>query len=446
MNSYLFTFALLLIALLLPVPGKSAAQGFNKDSLTLEQVWSIVDAGNSQLKLSNLALSESIINADISRDNLLPSLAISGSALHNTKFRIYPEGLFSSSDFFPVSKYGYGFGYSFNFNIYDGQKNSRNISISEEEKLKTQHEYNMQRNNVHYLAAIVFYDLYKFLHFREFLSVEITTQKKQLQTIESFYRNGTVLESDVLRSRVKLSQLELSLSGLDKQIQVASQRLNMLMGHGGEEPVVISYEDSIKQLELPQQNSYMEYVEISLASSPAYKVEVSRLKLANLSLRQIKANILPTVSLFSYYNYTYPQVSYYPYSNQLWSFGQMGVKMTYSLDNLYKKRHLLARGKNAIARQTEMVKMKQDELSTDIKEAYLQYQQATEAFITAAENIKQNTESVRVIRSSYVNQESLLTDLLSAENSLLESKFALISAKVNIRLSYIRLLAKTGIL
>ncbi|WP_343689252.1 TolC family protein [Chitinophaga sp.] len=446
MNRDLFTYTLLLIVFLLPVPGKSRAQHFSKDSLTLEQVWNVVDAGNSQLKLSSLAFNESIINVDISRDNLLPSLAISGSALHNTKFRIYPDGLFSSPDFFPVSKYGYGFGYSFSLNIYEGGKNSRNIRISEEEKLKMQNEYGLQRNNVHYLAAVVFYDLYKFLHFRDFLSIEIATQKKQLQTIESFYKNGTVLESDVLRSRVKLSQLELSLSQLNKQIQIASQRLNILMGHGSEDSVVISYEDSIKQSEPDQHNSYQEYVDISLAQSPAYKIEINKLKLANLGIRQVRSNILPTVSLFSYYNYTYPQVSYYPYSNQLWSFGQMGVKMTYSLENLYKNKHLLARAKNVIARQTEMVKMKQDELSADIKEAYLQYQQAAEEFKTAEENIKQNTESVRVIRNSYVNQESLLTDLLNAENSLLESKFALTAATVNIRLSYIRLLAKTGIL
>ena len=446
MNRYLFTYTLLLIVFLSPVRGKLSAQDFNKKSLTLEQVWNKVDSGNSQLKLSGLMLDESVIDVDISRDDLLPSLAASGSALHNTKFRMYPEGLFSSPDFFPVSRYGYGFGYSFSLNVYEGGKNSRNIRIKKEENLKMQNEYALQQNNLHYLAAIVFYDLYKFLHFRDLLSTEITTQKKQLQTIESFYRNGTVIKSDVLRSNVKLSQLELSLSDINKQIQVASTRLNILMGHGSEDSVVISYEDSITQVELPQQDSYMEYIEIALSKSPAYKIEINNLQLANLNIRQIRSNIFPKVSLSSYYNYTYPQVSYYPYSNQLWSFGQTGLKITYSLDNLYKNKHLVAKAKNAIAQQTETVKMKQDELSADIKEAYLQYQQAEEAVMTAEENIIQNTESVRVIRSSYINQESLLTDLLNAENSLLESKFALTSAIVNLRLSHIRLLAKAGFL
>jgi outer membrane protein TolC len=426
--------------------GKSSAQVFSKDSLTLDQVWNIVDSGNSQLKLSNLMLSESITNVDIAGDDLLPSLDVSGSALHNTKFKLYPNGLFSSPDFFPVSRYGYGFGYSFNLNIYEGRKNRRNIRIREEENRRQQNEYDLLRNNVHYSAAIIFYDLYKFLHFRDFLSAEIAAQKKQLQIIENFYRNGTVIKSDVLRSNVKLSQLRLSLSDLEKQIQVASQRLNILMAHGNEDPVVIAYHDSTTLVEMNEQGNYMEYVEIALSKSPAYKITLNNVNVDNLNIRQIKSNLLPRVSMFSYYNYTYPQVSYYPYTNQLWSFGQTGLKVTYSLDNLYRNKHLLAKAKNAAAQQTERVKMKQDELSADIMEAYLQYQQAAEAVRTAQENIIQNTESVRVIRSSYLNQESLLTDLLDAENSLLESKFALTSAMVNLRLSHVRLLAKTGIL
>lgn len=434
----------LLLALLSLAPGKLSAQAPGSDSLTLEQVWHIIDSGNRQLRLSDLMLSESITDVEIAKNDRLPSLDVSGNAVHNTKFRIYTKGLFATPDYVPVSRYGYGFGYSFDLNLYEGGKYNRNIRIKKEENLRQQNEYDLQRNNIHYSAAIVFYDLYKFLQFRDFLAAEITTEKKQLQTIESFYRNGTVLKSDVLRSQVKLSQLELSLSDLDKQIKVASQRLNILMANGNGDSVVIVYQDTLTAIS--ENGSYMDYVEIALSKSPAYKITLNDVNLANLNIKQVKANILPKVSLFSYYNYTYPQVSFYPYSNDLWAFGQSGLKVTFPLDHLYRNKHLYAKAKTENAQQTERVRIEQDELTVDIKEAYLQYQQASEAVRSAQENIGQNTESVRVIRNSYLNQESLLTDLLDAENTLLESKFALTSAIVNLRLSHIRLLAKTGIL
>ncbi|WP_262706972.1 TolC family protein [Chryseobacterium bernardetii] len=76
----------------------------------------------------------------------------------------------------------------------------------------------------------------------------------------------------------------------------------------------------------------------------------------------------------------------------------------------------------------------------------MQEQQALENVKTAMENIKKTSEAVRVIRSSYLNQESLLTDLLEAENALLEAKFNVTAAQANVKLTHIRLLTIVGIL
>jgi len=51
-----------------------------------------------------------------------------------------------------------------------------------------------------------------------------------------------------------------------------------------------------------------------------------------------------------------------------------------------------------------------------------------------------------VIRNSYLHQESLLTDLLEAENALLEAKFDLTTAQTDVKLGHLRLLAVVGIL
>ena len=72
--------------------------------------------------------------------------------------------------------------------------------------------------------------------------------------------------------------------------------------------------------------------------------------------------------------------------------------------------------------------------------------QALESVETAEQNIIKTAETVRVIRSSYLNQESLLTDLLEAENALLEAKFNLTTAQTNVKVTHIRLLAIIGIL
>ena len=415
------------------------------NSLTLNQIWIISESQNKQLKLANMAREESEISVLEAKEKFLPELSVVGDFRLNSKFLLYEDGLFSSPQSVPIKGYGYGLGYNLDFNLYSGGKEKRNIEIKKEEKIRKQYEFDLQKDNVKYMIAAAYYDLYKFQEFESFISTEITTEKKQLSTIENLNKNGIVLKSDVLRISVKLSQLELSYSDVKKKIDLTKQRLNILMGHESTEPLNISSEDTLDINDLQKAN-YEDYLAKAINNSPDLKIANTNQTLSELNIKQVKSSLLPKVSLYSRYNYTYPQISFYPYSNDLWGFGQIGLKMAYSLDNLYKSKHSIAHANNINKQEIEKIQMKQDELSIKVKDAFLERQQAKESVETAELTIKQSTESVRVIRNSYLNQQSLLTDLLDAENILLQAKFNLTSAQANLKLSHIKLLIITGTL
>lgn len=439
-----YAFLITFLTVIFPISQQSKAQTPN-GTLTLEKIWTIAARQNRQLQLADLSLKESHISIQEARDKRLPNLSIAGNYSLNSKFLVYDKGLFSKPQDVPVSGYGYGFGYGLDFNLYSGGREKRNINMKEEEQHRRQIEFELQEDNVKYMIATVYYDLYKYLQFQDFISAEIATEKKQLTTIHSLHKNGVVLKSDVLRTSVKLSQLELSFSGLAKKIELTKQHLNILMGRNEEEPLEIPYKDTVN-LEDIKQSGYSDYVALALHQSPAFKIASSDIKLGELNVSQAKSALLPKISLYSNYNYTYPQVSFYPYSNAPWSYGQTGVRMQFSIDHLYKSKHSIAHARNLHDQQKEKANIKKDDISIQVKEAYLQQKQALESVATAEENIAQSTETVRVISNSYLHQESLLTDLLDAENVLLEAKFNLIAAQVNLKLSHIRLLAITGIL
>ncbi len=413
--------------------------------LSLEEIWKIIETNNRQLKLSDLYLQQSKLEILEAKDRLLPEISIAGEAKLNSKFFIYDNGLFSSPQNVPVENYGYAVGYNLNFNLFNGGKERRNIQIKQEEKTRKQYEVEIQKHSVKYNVAITYFNLYKYLHFSDFISAEISAEKKQLSLIESLHKNGVVLKSDVLRISVKLSQLELSLSDINKKINIAIQRLNILMGRDYETALNIPYQGYF-EIETIKDSNYDDYVAIALNESPEYKMVNSDIKLNEINIKQIKATILPKVSLYSNYNYTYPQISFYPYSNDLWAFGQTGIKVQFSIDNLYKSKHSIARAQLVNNQAKEKANIQKDEISIQVKEAYLQQQQTLESLETAKKNIIKTSETVRVIRNSYLNQESLLTDLLEAENTLLEAKFDLTNAQANFKLSHIQLLAIVGIL
>lgn len=417
----------------------------NTPVLTLNEIWNISETQNKQLKLTDLTREESEISILEAKDKLLPELSVIGDFRLNSKFLLYENGLFSSAQSVPIEGYGYGLGYNLDFNLYNGGKEKRNIQIKKEEKTRKQYEFELQKDNVKYLVAASYYDLYKFQEFESFISTEILAERKQLSTIENLNRNGIVLKSDVLRTSVKLSQLELSDSDVKKKIDLTKQRLNILMGRASTESLDISSEDILEANDL-QGSNYEDYLAAALKYSPDIKIVNSNHILSELNIKQVKAILLPKISLYSRYNYTYPQISFYPYSNDLWGFGQVGLKMTYSVDNLYKSKHSIDHAYNINKQEIEKSQIKQDEISIKVKDAFLERQQARENVETAELTIRQSTESVRVIRNSYLNQQSLLTDLLDAENILLQAKFNLTSAQANLKLSHIKLLIITGIL
>ncbi|WP_223582943.1 TolC family protein [Sphingobacterium sp. GVS05A] len=433
----------LLLALL--IQSLYAQQAANAHVLSLEEIWKVAETNNHQLKLSDLNLQQSSLEILEAKDRLLPELSVGGDVKINSKFLIYDNGLFSSPQDVPVKGYGYGVGYNLSFNLYNGGKDKRNIVIKKEEEIRTQYEVDLQKHSVKYNVAVAYFDLYKFLHFHDFLDAEIEAEKKQLELVESLHKNGTVLKSDVLRTSVKLSRLELSLSDVAKKIEIAKQRLNILMGRENDAELAIKHQDTI-ELKAITEGDYYDYVDIAFNKSPEYKIIHSDIKLSELNIKQIKATRWPKVSLYSNYNYTYPQISFYPYSNDLWGFGQTGIKVQFSIDNLYKSKHSIAHAQVVSNQVKEKANIKKDEIYLQVKEAYLLQQQALESMETAEQNIIKTAETVRVIRSSYLNQESLLTDLLEAENALLEAKFNLTTAQTNVKLTHIRLFAIIGIL
>lgn len=434
-----------IILLLLAVQSLHAQHTANDAVLSLEEIWKAVQANNRQLRLSDLNLQQSRMEILEAKDRMLPELTLGADVKLNSKFLIYDHGLFSSPQDVPVKNYGYAAGYNLNFNLFNGGKDRRNVTMKKEEETRRHYEAELHQYNAKYSTAAAYFDLYKALHFHDFLTAEIQTQSRQASLIESLYKNGTVLKSDVLRTSVKLSQLELSLSSIDKKIEIARQRLNILMGRDPEAAVSINHQDTA-QLDGITHAQYSDYADTALKRSPEYQIADSDIKWSELNIKQVKTALLPKVSLYSAYQYTYPQISFYPYSNDLWGFGQTGIKAQFAVDNLYKSRHSIIRAQVINTQAKEKADIKREQIFLQLKEAYLQEQQALESVETAVKNIAKTTETVRVIRNSYLHQEALLTDLLEAEDTLLEAKFNLTTAQTDVKLNHILLLAIAGII
>lgn len=410
---------------------------------TIEDIWGLIEENNKNLKISKLELDrrEQIIRS--AKSDYLPDIQIDATYNRNTKMPVYKGGDLSSPEYFPIGKYGYGVGYELNLDIYDGGKRHRNIRKRKEESKLAEYQHKAKKGNIKLITATLYYELLKNFQVRDLIEQEIQSDKLQLKTIEDFFNNGIVLKSDVLRASVRLSHIELSLSEVNNSIALVTQKLNLLIGRDESEPVLIDYTEIPLQV---NKDIYEDCLALAFKENYSYKIASERINISKIDLQQSKANILPKISLFSYYNFKFPQTSLYPYSRDLYGFGQIGVKLTVPIDAFYKNNHKVNANRFLYEQERINKEILKDELSEDIKSYYLQLNYLEQRIETAQKNIERVTESVRVIKNAYYNQQLTLTDLLDAETQLLEAKFEYTSAQINKQIVYLQLKEIIGIL
>lgn len=410
--------------------------------LNIKQVWQLTDSNSRKLKMQQLSVLASEAAISAVRAERLPEIAANGVVAHIFPMPIYENGLFHTPGQYPVEAKYYKVSADAYLNLYNGGKTSREINASKTERDLSMAKKNLSRQDLHYTAAVYFYDVYRNLSYQTLLQQDIKDREKQLNEITQLFKNGTVLKSDVLRAELRLSKQKMLLTEIENSIRIASQKLNLLIGRPDDvllNPVIEEVEVKtglLKGLE--------DYLNEGVAYSFKVQISAQEQKLSELKLKQTKSNILPSIGLFAEYMYAYPQIQFYPYSLSLYSNGMAGLKLKIPISSLYTNKSKVRAAEIRLHRQEVEDEDVKDNVRQEIQESYIRYQECLKRISVAEENILQASESYRIVQNTYFNQLALLTDLLDAETQVLQSKFELTTAKVNAKIQYYQLQKAAG--
>ncbi|WP_310589979.1 TolC family protein [Dyadobacter diqingensis] len=196
-----------------------------------------------------------------------------------------------------------------------------------------------------------------------------------------------------------------------------------------------------------QENSgkiYDDYLSDAFAHAYGIRISEKETELKKLALKGVKSNALPKVVAYAEYGYTYPQILFYPYAASLYGLGQAGVKVSYTLSSLYQNNHKVKAAEISIEKQHLTHSNEEDALKVEVNEAYVRYRESLKRISVSEQNIRQATETYRIVYNTYFNQLALLTDLLDADTQLLQSRFDLTSAQIRAKLEYYYLMKTIG--
>ncbi|WP_443944705.1 TolC family protein [Pedobacter sp. AW1-32] len=411
------------------------------EKISLNEIWILADSNSKKLQMQNLNVEASTAHIKVSKAERLPELAAEGTKAHVFPLPIYENGLFHTPSQYPVVSKYYKVGADAYLNLYNGGKTNTEIAASKVEAELSDVQKKQSKQEIHYSAAVYFYDVYRNISYKSLLEQDIRDREKQLAEINQLYKNGTVLKSDVLRAELRLSKQKMLRTEIENSIRIATQKLNILIGrpdNAGLNPEISDQETDA--VVLKQMDDYL------LEAKSSFKIQASEKEqsLSKLKLKQVKANLLPTLGFFAEYAYAYPQIQFYPYSLALYSNGMAGLKLKIPISSWYTNQHKVKEAQIRVKQMEVEDEDVKDNIRQEIQEEYIRYKESVQRIQVAEENIKQATESYRIVQNTYFNQLSLLTDLLDAETQLLQSKFELTTAQVNAKLQYYQLQKAVG--
>ena len=411
--------------------------------LTLPEAWRKAEAYSRQIEITRKASAIAAEEVKDARIERLPEIGMAGSVEKATNMPIYENGIFSShTQQHEIIHTLYKASADLYLNLYNGNK--LNLKIEENKLLYqlTEIQYDEMVSNIRYKTASLYLDLQRSQIFRKLIIQDIADQEKQLAEIKSFQKHGVVLKSDVLRVELELSRRKMALVTIENDILVAMQKLNIIIGTPDEQPVIpaeFAPEQIIDQ-------SYENYLEAALHSSFAYHLSEKQTEISKVRLREVKANIRPKVGLYSDFTYANPQIFLFPYNPAWYSLGIAGIKASLPISELYHNMHKVHAARLELEKEEVAHKDTEDKVRQRVKEAYLRYKESLVQISVAEANVAHAEENARIIKNTYFNQTSLITDLLDADVQLLQTRFELAASRIIAQDKYYLLQNIIGIL
>lgn len=270
-----------------------------------------------------------------------------------------------------------------------------------------------------------------------------SSQEKQLSEIKALHRNGTVLKSDVLRIELDLSKRKLLLVEIENDIQIATQKLNIIIGEPDERPLNPTTISDYNDLDTV---GYDQLIMLALEHSYPYHISHQHTELSKVKLKQVQANVRPKIGLYSEFYYANPQIFLFPYNPYWYSLGVAGIKGSFPISSIYHNKHKVGAAQLELHKEELAHREVEDRVRQKVKEAYLRYKEALIQIAVAEVNVRQAAENARIIKDTYFNHTSLVTDLLDADVQVLRSQFELASARILAQNRYFSLKDIVGIL
>lgn len=407
-------------------------------TLTLKDAIDMALKNSRQLKANEAKVQEALAAVKEAEEKKLPDAGFSGSYMYLPFQPNVDLKTGSGSGAGPsVNQVIYG-SLNISLPLYNGGKTKYGIEsaklLAEAVKLDTDHDRGLVLLNI--INACI--NLYKAHQAIELVKENLLQSQQRVKDLSNLEKNGLLARNDLLKAELQSSNTELALLDAETNYKMACVNMNILMGLPEQTILVpdrngLALPASIKTLD--------EYEQEALKNRKDIGAIASRKKAAGISIKSIKAEKYPSISLTGGYI-----AADIPKFLTVYNAVNVGLGFKYNIASLWKNK---SKVNEAEARLKQIEAGEQglnDNIRLQINQAYNSYLVSVKKIEVYEKSVIQATENYRITKNKYDNALANTTELLDADVALLQAKLSVTNAKADSFLAYNRLLQTAGIL
>jgi outer membrane protein TolC len=434
-----------LVLLFLFFQGITSVQAQQAAAISLNDALKIAKENNKTIQKSHIDQRISEKEISVTKNLRLPEVNFNAMYSRLSDLTEY-EGSFFSDKHTYTPEPGtviYDAVTKFDMPLYAGNRINNAIKKSKEESEIAKIKVEKTESDIRLQVIATFLGIYKMMELQKIIDESIKEEQERLKEVKAFKTFGTVTKNEVLRSELQLSDRELNSLTNKKNIRIALQELKTVLQLPEEAEIAI---DTTGLLDIAPVKDYDFYFKETLQNEEM-RIANRELAIKKTELKMVKGNYYPKVSLFGNYNLKYPDYMLFTLNRPyLYTIGQIGVEATYNLSGLYKNKAKVQVANLKVELQENESELVKNEMTDKVFKNHTQYQEILDKLPVTDKALDLANENYRIVKVKYLNQLVLITEMVDADNALLQAKFNKVSTRIDAVMKQYELLHTAGLL
>ncbi len=410
--------------------------------MTLDEMYALADANSKTIKIFETALAGAEQDVSVARNAYLPNVDVSASASYNGNVWVADRD-FSNGQNFTAPHFGNEFSVEASQVVFAGGAIHNNIKVLEIQKQISEWNLAEQRQQVYFLLAGYYLDLYKY---RNLLVVYDRNMEQTMEVIGNMRAReaaGVALDNDITRYEVQYQNLSYKRTELISSIAIYNDKLVTMLDLPPQTEIL---PDTALLSQRMMRSEEVEFQDRAVEYSPDLNRSRLTIDLLERQKKTVRAGYMPQVSIIAGDNLKGPITYEIPTLDNNINVWYVGIGLNFRIGNMYKIPKQMARLRTSLTRARNELALAEENVALDVRAAYVHYLDSFELLKTQEKSLQLARENYEVIANRYANDLVLVTDLVDADNLRLAAEVQYVNAQINVIYNYCKLLYETGTL